>query len=530
MLSARVPALRNQFIIGIGLFGFAVWIAWEVGGKIATEDLTSIAFATLLFAGCLVSVVILRNWRSGFYLFMVWLLFEDLVRKYLGNGTALFFGKDFLALLIYISLFVAIRRGKEKAFRPPFLLFLSLFIWLGAVQIFNQNSPSVFYGLLGFKLYFFYIPLIFVGYALIRDSEDLRKFLVAIAALTCVIASLGITQAILGHSFLNPTTLAPELRDLGQLDKVTPISGQILSLPTSVFVSAGRYFLYLTMAEIIVIGAAGYLLLYTPRGRRIVFLAIGLIGAAILLAGSRGGVLYGAASPIVLAAGFLWGAPWRMKQTHRMMKAIRRSLMFATLGLAALLLFFPDEVKPRLAFYAETLLPSSSAYEVGSRTWDYPIQNLLSALDSPHWMAGSGIGTASLGTQYVAKLLGERPPNIWVEEGYGQLIVEMGIVAPILWLLWTGALLYYSWGVVRRLKQTRYFPVAFAIFWYAFLLLYPFTYGGLAPYQNFVNNAFLWLLIGILFRLPQLRVDSASSDVLLNRSQIQRGLQFGGPA
>ncbi len=34
-----------------------------------------------------------------------------------------------------------------------------------------------------------------------------------------------------------------------------------------------------------------------------------------------------------------------------------------------------------------------------------------------------------------------------------------------------------------------FFPIAFAILWYAFLLLYPFTYGGLAPYQNFVDNA-----------------------------------------
>jgi hypothetical protein len=35
-------------------------------------------------------------------------------------------------------------------------------------------------------------------------------------------------------------------------------------------------------------------------------------------------------------------------------------------------------------------------------------------------------------------------------------------------------------------------------------LLYPFTYGGLAPYQNYVNNAYLWLLVGVLFRLPDL--------------------------
>ncbi|PYU15875.1 MAG: hypothetical protein DMG29_05410, partial [Acidobacteria bacterium] len=31
-----------------------------------------------------------------------------------------------------------------------------------------------------------------------------------------------------------------------------------------------------------------------------------------------------------------------------------------------------------------------------------------------------------------------------------------------------------------------------------------FTFVALAPYQNFVLNAYLWLLVGILFRLPTL--------------------------
>jgi hypothetical protein len=60
------------------------------------------------------------------------MLFEDLFRKYMGNGLALFFGKDILAALVYISLFAAIRRGREKKFRPPFLLFLSFFFLAGS--------------------------------------------------------------------------------------------------------------------------------------------------------------------------------------------------------------------------------------------------------------------------------------------------------------------------------------------------------------------------------------------------------------
>jgi len=490
-------------LIGFVLFLAGIWVAWQVGNKIVAGDLEGIVFASLVFGACAVGFTILRNWRLGFYLFLIWLLFEDLGRKYLGNNLAMFFGKDLLAALVYIALFVEIRKGREKTFRPPFLLPLAIFVWLGAVQIFNQNSPHILYGVLGFKVYFYYVPLLWVGYALIRSDKDLYEFLWVNAVFAIVIGGIGIAQAIVGNSFLNPRVLAPELQELGDLNKVTPLSNQVFNLPDSVFVSTGRFAVYLILAFVVVLGSAGYLLLRGSAGRRITFAAVGVVGAGVLFSGSRGAFVYVAASLLVLAVGFLWGAPWRWGQAHRLVKAIRRSFIVGALAIAAVLLLFPDEAGSRIAFYAETLLPNSSAYEITNRTWDYPIQNLLGVFDEPNWMLGNGIGVASLGAQYVAKLVHQPLPGLWVEEGYGVLIIELGIVAPFLWLLWTGTLLYCSWKIVRQLRETRFFPIALAIFWYAFLLLYPLTYGGLSPYQNYVCNAFLWLLIGMLFRLPE---------------------------
>ena len=504
MLGNRTLAIRNQTWIGVWVLLAGLWAAYEIGGKIAAGDLTSIQYGAFVVAGCAAAITILRNWRSGFYLFLTWLLFEDLARKYMGNNMALFFGKDVLALLTYISLFAAVRAGREKSFRPKFLLFLALFVWLGLMQIFNPNSPNVLYGILGFKIYFFYAPLMYVGYALIRSDEDLRKFIVVNAMLAGVIALLGVIQAIVGHSFLNPTVLAPELRELGELDKYSPLTNQVLSLPTAVFVSSGRFSNYLIIAAILLIGSSGYLLLYTRKSQKLVFMATALVGGAILFSGSRGAVVYGAASALVMPVAFIWGAPRKWRHAHRMIKSIRKSLMGVALGLALVLLIFPTEVGSRLAFYQETLSPNSSAYELNHRGWDYPIRNLMLSFTNPNWKLGNGIGLASLGSQYVAKLLHEQPPILWVEEVYGQLIIEMGIVAPFLWILWSGALLYYMWRVLLGLRQTRFFPFAFAIFWYAFLLLFPFTYQGLAPYQNYVDNAYFWLLTGIMFALPEI--------------------------
>ena len=450
MTTLRMPTVRSQALIGFSLLVLGVWVAYEIGGKIAAGDMNSLAFITLGFIVCVVAVTILRNWRAGFYSFLAWLLFEDLARKYMGNSTALFFGKDVLAFLTYLSLFAAIRAGREKSFRPKFLLFLAIFMWLGLIQIFNPNSPHVLYGILGFKVYFFYVPMMYVGYALIRTDEDLRKFLVVNAVLAGIIAALGITQAILGHSFLNPSNLAPELRELGELDKYSPLTNQILSLPSSVFVSSGRFANYLIIAMILVLGSSGYLLLYTQRSRKLIFAVTAIVGAAILLSGSRGAVMYGAASALFLAAGFLWGAPWKQRQARHMGKAIRRSFIGVALGLTMIILLFPAEVGSRMAFYVETLSPNSSAYELTHRGWDYPIFNLMLAFTNQNWMFGNGIGLASLGSQYVSKLLGQPPFTLWVEEGYGQLIIEMGIVAPFLWIAWTAALLFSMWQSSKR--------------------------------------------------------------------------------
>lgn len=504
MNDARLPAFRSQALIGLAMFGAALWLAWEASGKILVGDLRALEFSALAIGGCGAVVVILRNWRTGFYLFFVWMLFEDLVRKYMGNGTLLFFGKDILLALVFASFYRDVRRGREKWFRAPFLLFLGLFIWLGAAEIFNQNSPSILYGLLGFKLYFYYILLMYVGYALIRSDEDLRKLLTLNALLAVLIGGVGIIQAIVGNSFLNPRHIDPALQELSSLDKVSPISNQIFNLPDSVFVSTGRFGQYLLIGLILAAGTVGYLLLHSRRGRKISYLAIGTIGMAILLSGSRGTLMLALGTLPALAAGFLWGAPWKWGEAHRLVKALWRACIAAALGLAAILIFFPEQAGSRIAFYAETLLPSSSSYELSYRTWDYPLQNFRGAFSEDHWLVGNGIGTGSLGTQYVSRLLKQPPPGVWVEEGYGDLVAEMGVLAPLLWLLWTAALLYYSWKVVRRLRATRFFPIALAIFWYAFLLLYPITYGGLFTYQSYTCNVYLWLLVGILFRLPEL--------------------------
>jgi len=526
----RSIALENRSKPLVTLLSVAglIGIVWVLANWIVTGSAEMFVFCTMGIALVMIVITTLNNWRIGVLLFIVCLLFEDLARKYLGNGLIFFFSKDVVAAIAYLSLWKSKRHGETPWFRPPFIVPLALFFSLAFVQVFNTWTPSVLYGFLGLKLYFYYFPLIYAGYALIRSGRDLEQLLVYNLGLGLLIALFGIIQSIVGLKFLNPVSLAPELEGLGNLTRYSPITHQVVPQPTSVFVSAGRFASYLILVAILALGAQAYLLLTHRRRAAYGFLALGIAVVATMQSGSRGALIYVTISILGLSAGFLWGAPWRWGQRRRLIAATRRAFLVSAAGLFFMIQFFPSFIGASWAFYSETLSPTSSASELHDRTWVYPLQNLITALHHARWLYGDGTGTASLGMQYVAKVLGQAPISFWVENGWGTLILEMGILGPILWIVWTSSLLYFSWKIVRQLRGTIYFPVALSIFWYAFILLVPFSYNGMAPYQNYVMNAYLWLLIGVLFRLPHLARNSQAVPRPVQVSKIQATTAYAG--
>jgi hypothetical protein len=488
----------------------AMVAAYKVAGYIVAGDNTSLAFAGLAFAGGALVLAILNDWTKGVYLSLAWLLFEDFARKFLGNNMALYFVKDFLIAIVYLSFFVSWRR-KEKpieVFRPPFLIPLLALVWFGLIQIFNPASTHITYGLMGMKLDFYYIPLMIVAYALIDSEKALRRFFFVNLGLILVIALLGIIQSVLGPRFLNPAVMADDIRLLSETYRVAPLSGVAVYRPTSVFVSTGRFGNLLVVGWFIVFGFTGYLLLRHRQGRLFAFLSLAVTSAACLMCASRGVFMWSLGGALVGGMAFIWGAPWRQGEALRVVRTLQRVALGTALAVAVLLFTFPDAFLNRIAVYSETLDPRSPSNELMHRTRDYPLQNFLGAFDYSRWPYGYGIGTASLGGQYVARFFNAKPPVGGVESGYGVLVIEMGIGGLLLWLLMSSAILFSGWKTVRSLKGSPFFPVAFMILLYSFVLLFPMTFTGMQPYQDFVLNAYHWLLLGVLFRLPKLALSA----------------------
>ena len=502
MLGA-LPSFRvsRSPLAAFGWLIVAIFAAYKAAQAILANDLTSLVFAGVLVIGGALFVAILNDWRRGLYLLFGWILFEDFVRKYLGNNMAIYFAKDILAIILYLSFFRAILSKRIEKFQIPFRFPLMIFFWFCLLQMFNPESTSIFYGILGMKINFFYVPMIYIGYAFAESEEDLRCFFTFVCVLIVIVAALGLAQSIIGPTFLNPQNLQEDIRELSTAYRTAPISGLIAYRPTSVFVSAGRFQDFLIAAWMISLGFSGYLILRIRRGRTLVFTTVGVVAAASIMSASRGVFMWNAGITFLIIAGFLWGAPWRQREALRVVRTIQRTCLLIGTGIIILLTIFPQELGSRMAIYSETLMPDSPASELVKRTQTYPITQLEYAFDHPRWPYGYGLGTCTLGGQYVVRIMHAAPMFIGVESGFGNLLVEIGIVGLVLWIVLGLSIAISAWRVATQLRGTPWFPLAFAICLYAVILIFPMMFTGASPYQDFILNSNLWLLLGVLYRL-----------------------------
>ena len=500
----------NKFWLSLLTFCTVVFAAYEAGNIIISGDLSEFAYVGALVVGLVALLAILKDWRTGLYMFLAWILVEDFIRKYLGNNMFVYFTKDLLILAIYLSFFRKKRISAERRFKPPFLIPFLIFLWWCILEGFNPASTSIFFGLMGLKLCFLYFPLILIGYSLIESDEDLRRILLFNAILTLIVTALGLAQSILGPSFLNPSTSDGYIALLSHTYRISN-EGEVAYRPTSVFVSSGRFQDFLLVSWPISLGVSAYLFLTHNRGRVLAAITAGAVAAASVMTVSRGVFLYNILTAGVIVLAFLWGRPRKKRQLHKAMKAILVLSFVGVMSITLLAWYFPKDLASRMNVYSETLLPSSRTSELYTRTRDYPWANFMTAFNDRNWVFGYGTGTSSLGVQYVGKFFGARmKPG--VESGYGQLVSEVGFVGLLLWVALSFSIAWTAWQAARLLKGTSWFPLGFSIFWYAFLLLIPMAYYTFMAFQDFVMNAYLWLFLGMLFRIKDLVKDKKNPD------------------
>lgn len=431
--------------------------------------------------------MLVTNWRRGLLIFVIWLMVEDLVRKFAGNDLRVYFVKDFLYAALLVGVWSSREvRGmwREATGFARYTLYL-LVAWALVMSV-PTGLQDVRLPLLGLRLDFFYVPLVVVGY-LLSTQEDLRRWLVILALVGTVTIFMGIAQAFLGMEFLQPQVATPGLNDLA-LVRGSP--GSPVYRPSGTFVDPGRYsafaLLFLSWALTAFVLNSGF--------RRIaMIIAVVVGGVGVVLAGARGPLV--SAIALVVLVIFL-----TVKGAAKQGRGALISMVIVALALLVAVRVQPATYAPRVGFYSLSLDPRSEVDEWASLWRSY-------SSDAVNGLAiggaiGQGTGAQSLGRQYLFGGTGYSTLGLYlVEGGYASIAVEWGWIGLILWVVWTVAWLARG---IRRLKRVQDHPLAQAgwiLFGWIFLFLVVNFFVGLQVFQNYLANSFFWLLSGALFGL-----------------------------
>ena len=448
-----------------------------------------IIFVIFLFA-------LLNKWRRGITLFFIWILIEDFIRIHTGNNIIVYFMKDVLLVAIYFRFLweYPILR-KAYPWRNPIFISTILFFLLALLQSFNPNIENKLIPILGLRVNFFYVPLIYLAYYYLDTGERLRKFL-SLAVIPCMLISiLVMVQVYTGHEWWLKFFGNPKMLPLYSIH--TNIAGSLFHRPNGIFADAGRFIQYST---ILIFFAIGYhSILKTQKSKLVALFSIAVIFLSMIFSGTRSGV-------IIHLAGL--GLIYGISSLTQLRKTLHKTM--ATLGVIALIavgvtaysqIYSEEKMQQRFDFLVVTLDPGSEHFEVGGRGQMH-LDEIKLAFDKAGFF-GWGTGMNTLGMRYII----DRDAKInrlgGFEDGYASLIAEFGILGPVVWLIWIFHLIFCSFKIAFRLRMSKYAQLSLSLaVLHAMIPVLHFI--GRQIMHNYLVCIFIWFSAGMQFALPRI--------------------------
>lgn len=432
-----------------------------------------------------------RRWRTAVQLAMVVLVLEGVFRKwlFLGAQDLIYFAKDVLLIAAYGGFFSERRRlrGLWTPRAPALYFSLALAAVWGLFEVLNPELPNLFVGLLGFKSYFLYVPLLFVLPAVFPSDAAVARFMMRYLLLSIPVGLLAVAQFFSSSTSALNTYARSPTEDLSSA--VTFGSSSFVRV-TGTFSFITGYSAYLTavvMLSLAVLATTRWRL----RGNFKIYLVLGMAILGMLMTGSRGPVvIVGVTFPL-----YWWLAVVREKQRGatfiRLLVGIVLVGAFVTfLGGDALGAFQGRASGNRLELLGRIAEPFSAPMKV------LPAAGLL----------GYGIGATH---QAAAAVTPGIPPFSWlrghlIEVEPGRVMLELGPLGFVLVYLSRLLLIALAFQQVFRLKTLFHRSIAVASFM-TFLAALP---GGVV--FDVTTGLLYWFFGGLLFLA--MRLDRQASQ------------------
>jgi hypothetical protein len=445
----------------------------------------------VVLAGIVALVWSARRWKDAVRVALVLVILEGAIRKWLVPGAQdlFYFAKDVFLLGAYAGFF---RSPERRRYRPPAapvlygLLVAGAF--LGLLQIFNPNLPNLLVGILGFKAYFFYVPLIFLLPTMFRTDQELmvqihRYLLLAIPVGLLAVAQFFSPPGSVLNTYARPDADAAGIATFGS-------STYVRVTATFSFISGYTSYLLATVILLLTWMAIGR---WRLRGHLVMYVALGLTLLGLLMTGSRGPVLL-----LILLFPLYWWLGVLREQGGG--GTFGRLLLGLSLVTVVLVWLGEDAIG---AFYGRAL----GIEDVPSR--------LTMPFQAPFRMIGEagpfgfGIGSTH---QTAAAVTPGIPPYAWlrglmIEVESGRIMLELGAIGFAIIYLIRIYLALYAFAQIFKLRTRFHRSLVVG----SFLYLLGALPGGIV--FDVTSGVYYWTFVGLVFvalRLDQEAVRAAA--------------------
>ncbi|HKI02150.1 MAG TPA: hypothetical protein VKK31_09225 [Thermoanaerobaculia bacterium] len=452
----------------------------------------------LLALGCAAVGWSVKRWRAAVQAAMLLLVFEGAIRKWLlpGAQDLVYFAKDALLLGAYAGYFRSRSRWPyPKA--PVLYAGLAFAALLGLFQIFNPKLPNFLVGMLGFKAYFLYVPLLFVVPGVFRDDAELARFLKRYVLIVFPVVLLSVAQFFSPAGSILNTYAQPT--DAGS---ISTFGSSKFVRTTGTFSYISGYTSYLLTTTILIL-----IILTTTRwrfrGNLVVYAALGMVMLGIMMSGSRGPVfLLAVVFPV-----YWWLAVVRERQSSQ-------TFVRLLLGVGLLVTGLTSAGDQAVTAFSQR----ASSEDVSSRL-TFPFVSPAHMLPYAG-LFGYGIGATH---QAAATLTGgiQNPwlINVTPEAETGRVMLELGPLGFFTVYLVRLALAFFAFRQALRLRVLFHRAVAIS----ALLFLLVQIPGGII--FDVTAGVYYWFLAGLVFLAVRL-----DRQAVLARSSVLAAPRPASPA
>lgn len=452
---------------------------------------TRLPMKTLLLMGAAASVVIVlwsfSHWRAAVKVALITALVEGAIRKWaFPQGQELvYFLKDVFLFGAYVKFFLAPDLD-VRAYRLHItgfgIVLLCLIVGLGAL---NPNIDSPILSVFGLKVYFYYLPLVFMMPYLFRTEQEMTRQLTWFALLALPICLLGVVQWYAG-----PTSILNVYAQREAMDGAAAV-GFGFGMDERARITGT--FSYLTgHTTFVVFFITLSLVLLAVRETRWKWLIGGailpLLGVNALMGGSRASI----AIAIFIIIGMALPAFTGKIGVGTHFRAILTAALLLG-GLMVSYLFYE-------AFFYMSVRARTAGDTFYERAIEHPYNAMAYAIEKAGFF-GYGLGLTHPATGALKGFLqieGPKEEAVAVESESGQVWMEVGLFGFIAWYALRFLFIWLCWRCYAEART----PLQKALALAALLLSFPYLI--MQVVVNHTANILLFALYGLAM-LPRLQ-------------------------